>query len=181
MVSPLFLKGKLILQTVATSGVDWDKILPDNVRNEWKKWFSTAHTLNSFSVPRNCLANSMELVSDAVYQLHGFCDASDVAFSCVIYLRSYDANGSHINFVIGKSKPVLTHQKGWVISRKELEAAKLLSELVLNTSKALLDLNCSIHCWTDSQVVLQWIVNPDLSLVRFVRRRVDKNSSCCSP
>ena len=52
-------------------------------------------------------------------------------------------------FVIGKSKLVLTHQKGWVISRKELEAATMLSELMLQTSKALHDLNCKIFCWTD--------------------------------
>ena len=76
--------------------------------------------------------------------------------------------------MIGKSKLVLTHQKGWVISHKELEAAKMLSELMLQTSKALHDLNRKIFGWTDSQVVLKWIVNPNLSLARFVKRRVDR-------
>ena len=59
----------------------------------------------------------------------------------------------------------------------------MLSELILQTSKALHDLNCKIFCWTDSQVVLKWIVNPNLSLARFVKRRVDRillvvSSSC---
>ena len=49
--------------------------------------------------------------------------------------------------------------KCWVISRKELEAAKMLSELMLQTSIALRNLMCKIFCWTDSQVVLKWIVN----------------------
>ena len=79
-----------------------------------------------------------------------------------------------VALVIGKSKLVLTHQKGWVISRKELEAAKMLSELMLQTSEALHDLNRKIFCWTDLQVVLKWIVNPDVSLARFVKRRVDR-------
>ena len=71
-------------------------------------------------------------MSNAVYQLHDFCDASDSAFSCVVYLRGFYAGKSIVNFVIGKSKLVLTPQKGWVISRKELEAAKLLSEALLD-------------------------------------------------
>ena len=76
--------------------------------------------------------------------------------------------------MVGKSKLVLTHQKGWIISRKEVEAAKLLGDLILQTSKALSKLKCSVHCWTNSQVVLKWIVNPELSLARFLRRRVDR-------
>ena len=124
-----------------------------------------------------------ELNNDAEYQLLRFCDASDSAFSCAIYLRGVSAGKAQVSFVIGKSKLVLTHQKEWVISGKELEAAKMLSELMLQTSKALHHLNCKIFCWTDSQVLLKWIVNPDLSLARFVIRRVDRillvvSSSC---
>ena len=81
-----------------------------------------------------------ELRNDTEYQLHGFCDASDSAFSCTIYLHGVSAGNAQVSFVIGKSKLVLTHQKGWVLSRKELEAAKMLSELMLQTFKALHDL-----------------------------------------
>ena len=35
-------------------------------------------------------------------------------------------------------------------------------------------LNFCVHLWKDSQVVLKSITNPDLQLVRFVKRRVDK-------
>ena len=41
-------------------------------------------------------------------------------------------------------------------------------------SKPLDHLSCRIHLWTDSQVVLKWIVNPDLHLPRFVKRRISK-------
>ena len=47
--------------------------------------------------------------------------------------------------------------------------------------EALRHLNCSIHFWTDSQVVLKWITNPDLHLARFVKRRVDKILHVTSP
>ena len=62
----------------------------------------------------------------------------------------------------------------WIISRKELEAAKLCAELMRDISDSLKYLGCSLYFWTDSQVVLKWIVNPALRLVRFVKRRVDK-------
>ena len=79
-----------------------------------------------------------------------------------------------MSFVSGKSKLVLAHQANWIISRKELEAAKLCCELLVQTSGALRHLDCSVHFWTDSQVVLEWIINPDLHLARFVKRSVDK-------
>ena len=173
MVSPLLLGKKLILQKVAASGVDWDESLPVDIKKQWKKWIKISNSLEDYTIPRNCLMTT-ETDSQTVYQLHGFCDASDFAFSCVIFLRSFCAGKAEVSFVVGKSKLVLTHQKGWFISRKEVEAAKLLGDLILQTSKALSKLRCSVHCWTGSQVVLKWIVNPDLSLARFVRRRVDK-------
>ena len=155
IVAPLLLGEKLILQKVAASGVDWDNAVSDEVKKDWKKWLETSNVLNEFCISRNFLLEHTELRNDAEYQLHGFCDASDSAFSCAIYLRGVSAGKAQVSFVIGKSKLALTHQKGWVISRKELEAAKMLSELMLQTSKALHNLKCKIFCWTDSQVVLK--------------------------
>ena len=66
------------------------------------------------------------------------------------------------------------NQTNWVISRKELEAARLCADLMLSVSRSLKYLDCRCHFWTDSQVSLKWIVNPDLHLPRFVKRRVDK-------
>ena len=81
---------------------------------------------------------------------------------------------SQVVFVLGKSRLVLAHQANWVTARKELEAAKLCCELTSKAAAALSHLNCSVHLWTDSQMILKWITDPDLHLVRFVKRRVDK-------
>ena len=97
-----------------------------------------------------------------------------VLLCCVAYLLGVHDGRSHVNFVIGKSRVVLMHQKGWVIARTELEAAEVLSRLMHSTSKAMRNPNCPAHYWTDSQVVLKWIVNTHLSLARFVERQVDK-------
>ena len=91
-----------------------------------------------------------------------------------MYLRSLADCKPEVKFIRGKSKLVLSHQTNWIISREGLEAAKLCSELLLQAKDSLQDLNCSLHCWTDSQVVLGWLTNPDLNLSRFVKRRVER-------
>ena len=176
ILAPGLLRGKLILQAVSSSGFDWDDELPGDIKSDWKSWIDSVEFINDISIPRYCFAGEelSECNSHARYQLHGFCDASDYAFSCVVYLRRVVGDQSSVAFIQGKSRLVLSNQQSWVISRKELEAAKLCSELMLAVSKSLDHLSCSIHLWTDSQVVLKWIVNPDLHLPRFVKRRISK-------
>ena len=65
---------------------------------------------------------------------------------------------------------MLVNQTNWVISRKELEAAEMYTKSMQDVSKSLQRLGCSLHFWSNSQVVSRWIINPDLHLPRFVKR-----------
>ena len=60
---------------------------------------------------------------------------------------------SQVAFILGESRLVLTHQANRVIARKELKAAKLCCELTSQAAAALFHSNCSVHLWTDSQVI----------------------------
>ena len=40
IASAYLLWGKLILQKVVTSGVEWDETLSVDIQDSWKKWFS---------------------------------------------------------------------------------------------------------------------------------------------
>ena len=89
-----------------------------------------------------------------------FCDASNSAFCCVVYLKSVGYNKTVVKFLMGKSRVVLTSQSGWVISRKELEAAKMSSELMLQAEKALDRFNCNkffgrIPGWCSGELPIQ--------------------------
>ena len=86
-----------------------------------------------------------------------------------------------MSFILEKLRVVLSHQQNWVISRKELEAAKLCSDLILLALAALQHLSCAVKFWTDSEVLLKWIANPDLPLSRFIERRIDKIHLVSSP
>ena len=95
MASPFILGARLIWQKVSISGADWDDFLPLDVKDKRKKWLSSLNKLNDFSISRNCFDDRGKTVNTAVYQLHGFCDASNLAFSCVVYLRRV-VNGERV-------------------------------------------------------------------------------------
>ena len=95
----------------------------------------------------------------AQFQLHKFCDASNSAFCCVVYLRCIFDDRVEVKFIFGKSRLVLTHQNNWVISRKEIQSAKMCAEVMLLAQNSFSHIDSSIHFWTDSKVVLGWITN----------------------
>ena len=69
-----------------------------------------------------------ETDSETVHQLNGFCDASNLAFSCVIFLRSFCAGKAEVNFVVGKSKLVLSHKMdGLFPARKYRQVSYLVT------------------------------------------------------
>ena len=51
MASPHLLKGKLILQKVARSGVDWDEVLSVDIQDSWKKWLSAKSWFQNYDIP----------------------------------------------------------------------------------------------------------------------------------
>ena len=50
----------------------------------------------------------------------------------------------------------------------------MCTKLMQDVSKSLQHLGCSLHLWSESQVVLKWIINPNLHLPRFVKHRIDR-------
>ena len=63
VVSLLLFGGKLILQKVAVSEINWDETLSYNVRKEWKNWLITSNTLENYSITRSFLLEGTKPVS----------------------------------------------------------------------------------------------------------------------
>ena len=182
-LAPCFLGGKLLVQKVTSSGLGWDEIPFSDVLSNWIIWAASVEPFLGYFVPRCFFPEDVAEIekSKKSYQLHGFSDASNSALSCVVYLRRVvEGRRSCVAIIQGKSRVVLVNQSNWVISRKELEAAVMCSKLMKSVSESLQHLGCSLHFCTDSQVVLRWIINLDLNLPRFVKRRLDKIHSVAS-
>ena len=81
-------------------------------------------------------------------EIHGFADASEVAYAAVVYLRISDTfNQTHLSLVMSKPIERLT------IPRLELCGAQLLAQLIHHIHQVL---DIPLHAWTDSTKLDRW-------------------------
>ncbi|CAG9132520.1 unnamed protein product [Plutella xylostella] len=166
-ISPTTVLAKLIFQKLWTLGMAWDDTLPTEVIQEWESIKLELINIKNLTIPRwlNC--------SNKTVELHGFCDASEKAYSCVIYSRAVtdaDTGDDVITLLAAKTKVAPLKSKT-SLPRLELCGARLLANLLQRVQEALSDHLLSIHCYTDSQVVLAWIKGNKSNWDRYITSR----------
>ncbi|XP_065640396.1 uncharacterized protein LOC124805948 [Hydra vulgaris] len=134
----------------------------------WQAIINDIQSSKPIIIPRWYHNNYSNHVVDL--SLHGFSDASNIAFGCCIYLLcSFDDEHKICSLITAKSR--IAQIKNTSIPRLELKAALLLAETMSTVKRDLyLVLKFKqIVCWCDSTIVLQWII--------FVQRAIttDKN------
>ena len=149
-LAPWLLPGKLIFHNTTKLGCDWDDKLPKNILKDWNAWVDLMKPVAKFSINRCFFPLSCVPDTNAVYQLHEYCDGSNCAISCVVYLHRTSRGRSNVAFVQGKSKIITVNQVSWVISRKELEISRMCAMLMVAIRDSLRHLGCSIHFSSDS-------------------------------
>ncbi|XP_038122432.1 uncharacterized protein LOC119771109 [Culex quinquefasciatus] len=166
LFSPAIVLAKLQSQHLWKIKADWDDPLEGEVARHWQDLQVSLAKLNQIQVPRRVTANNA-----VAYELHGFADASNVAYGACVYLRSIFADGSaKMSLLTSKSK--LAPLKELSIPRKECCGALLLTRLV---KKVITELNMEFQdvvLWCDSMIVLAWIKKPLNQLKQFVRNRI---------
>lgn len=104
-------------------------------------------------------------------EVHAFADASSKAISCCFYIRvSSDMCNFKLEFLCGKSRvaPLKTH----TIPQLELLSCVMLSEIYTNNILKALPAH-SLYAWSDSSVVVSWIVNLKGNWGQWVQTRCD--------
>ena len=134
-----------------------------SICESWLKWRSELGLLSTKTIPRCYHDKSASVVS---MEVRGFSDASEQAYSAVVYLRRECTDGSNqIALVSSKTKVVPT-------PRLELCGAQLLAKLLHRVRHALnVPLNQS-YAWTDSTIVLHWFIGNLKRFKMYVRYRV---------
>ena len=99
-LSPVMIRMKTIVQILCQQKISWDAELEGDLRSKYCRFISELQRLSDVRIP--CCLFTNHAVD---YQLHGYSDASDLAYACVIYLRSLHDDG-HVEtrLVTSKSK-----------------------------------------------------------------------------
>lgn len=171
LIAPVTIKGRLLLRDLTSQDLEWDKPLPEDMYDEWRRWQDSLQHLKTLHIPRAYVSFS---ISQAIFiELCMFSDASVKAIGAVAYLKATHADGhSEVGFVMGKAK--LAPMPDLTIPRLELCAAVLsveMAELLKEELKVKID---KLTFFTDSKVVLGYIHNTKRRFQVYVNNRVQR-------
>ncbi|GFX85717.1 DUF1758 domain-containing protein [Trichonephila clavipes] len=146
-VSSLIKESFYIDDLMAGDPSNWDSPLPEVLATKWKTFQKEFEQVCSIHIPRWIHTTSQQII------LHGFCDASELAYASVIYAVQPQADGNtKVTLLVAKSR--VAPLKSVSIPRLELNGALLLARLYANCKNILKEYDVHFYTWTDSQVVL---------------------------
>ncbi|XP_039310747.1 uncharacterized protein LOC120358929 [Solenopsis invicta] len=91
LLGPSTVIAKLIIQELWRLRLDWDESLPLDIDTKWKRYEFELSTVTDISIPRRVISLDQYIN----LELHGFSDASELAYGACIYLRATGIDGQH--------------------------------------------------------------------------------------
>ena len=157
MLQPIIIKMKIMFQQICKLNLDWDSVLPDNLKQTFFCLQSFLRENEQIEVPRY-IFDIDKNESQFKIELHHFSDASLQAYGAVIYSRCL-SKSSNITTNLIASKSRVAPINPTTIPRLELLGNLLLPRLIKNVKKAFQILGYTVKmCFrTNSKVTLSWI------------------------
>ncbi|XP_052752614.1 uncharacterized protein LOC128201063 [Galleria mellonella] len=84
LLGPIVGKGRILLQDVWRSNIDWDTPFSPSEVSKWTEWFKELFDVSTIKIPRWYAKQNGEPLHR---ELHVFADASELAYACVAYWR----------------------------------------------------------------------------------------------
>ncbi len=166
---PYVVLAKSILQELWLLKVSWEEEVPEDIQQRWHTWTRDLPSITKHPISRRYFSNTSKVVSTTI---HGFSDASDLAYGAVTYLRCVHEDGS-ISTSIIMAKARVRPLKVTTIPKLELQAASLLSQLLVYVAAILKVPLDQVQPWTDSTIVLGGLRKMPHSITEvFVRNRI---------
>lgn len=168
--SPTIIMVKILFQQLWEQKVGWDDVVPDPICEVWLRWRRELKLLSMKSIPR-CYFPKQAIVD--TIELHGFSDASETAYAAVAYFCITTTDGRrYVSLITSKTK--VAPIKRLTIPRLELCGALILARLLSHLSKIFNVSFDKVHAWTDSTVVLHWLVGNPRRFKTFVGNRISE-------
>ncbi|KAJ0181817.1 hypothetical protein K1T71_002539 [Dendrolimus kikuchii] len=168
-LAPSITTAKVFIQRLWLSGIEWDSELPSYLLEDWISFRDDLPKLAEIHIPR-WMSSSED---DRCIELHGFADASNVAYAAVVYARVVDKHG-HVHVSLVTSKTRVAPIKQVSIPRLELCGAVLLAKLLHEVSEVLEVPKHHVYAWTDSSIVLAWLRCHPSRWKTFIANRVSE-------
>ena len=169
LISPLMIEPKLILRKVWASNNSWDADLDSSYLKLWETWVSQLNKLCMLSFER-CVTNYDEIEGEIT--LHGFCDASLVAYAAVIYVVVKDPSNNVKSTILLSKARLCPKDNKFSIARLELLGAVLLARLMEAAKSSLNVDGDKCFYWTDSLITFYWLRKSHQSWKEWVSNRV---------
>lgn len=166
-IGPVVVVAKILMQKLWARKIGWDSLVPMDIYEEWKRIQQQLYLVSEIQLPRWLGLNEKRNAT-----LHGFADASMTAYGAVLYARVETVTGIQSTLIAAKSR--VAPLKTISIPRLELCAAVLLSELVDGFKRATKTSHYKTTLWTDSEIVLAWLIKEPATLKIFVNNRIQQ-------
>ncbi|XP_058465085.1 uncharacterized protein LOC131438809 [Malaya genurostris] len=153
-ISNYTIHGKILIQDVWRSGIEWDDPITKKDLYSWRRWITLVPELRQVRISR-CYFNNYSPGSYDSLELHIFVDASEMAYCSVAYFRIVEDRTPRCSLVASKAK--VTPLRPQTIPKNELNAAvlgvRLMRSIVENHSLSIK----RRFIWSDSSTVLSWL------------------------
>ncbi|GFV89537.1 uncharacterized protein TNCV_5016551 [Trichonephila clavipes] len=167
LLSPCTVFMKIFYQKLWLTKTDWDSPIPQQLTEDWLKFQKAFNAINYLTVPRWVI-----LTADNTVELHGFADASSLAYAAAIYCRQKHNGKIKVQLLVSKTKVAPVKQVS--IPRLELCGAHLLSKLFKSVLRTLKYYTFDVFAWTDSKIVLSWLSGHPRKWKTFVANRTSE-------
>ncbi|GFU66615.1 integrase catalytic domain-containing protein [Trichonephila clavipes] len=167
LLSPCTVFMKIFYQKLWLTKTDWDSPIPQQLTEDWLRFQKAFNAINYLTVPRWVI-----LTADNIVELHGFADASSLAYAAAIYCRQKHNGKIKAQLLVSKTKVAPVKQVS--IPLLELCGAHLLSKLFKSVLRTLEYYTFDVFAWTDSKIVLSWLSGHPRQWKTFVANRTSE-------
>ena len=160
LVTPLTIRGKMLMKEAWRLKTDWDSPLPMSFLTDWQEIQLVLSRVELIKFPRS-------VANEEGCTLHIFCDASQHAYGACAYVVS---ECSRLLTSKGRVSPVSNRS----LPELELTALQVGTQLAHYINESLKNLKITdTYIWSDNESALQWIRN-DRSDTPYVKNRTAK-------
>ncbi|GFW64402.1 integrase catalytic domain-containing protein [Trichonephila clavipes] len=112
LLSPCTVFMKIFYQKLWLTKTDWDSPIPQQLTEDWLRFQKAFNAINYLTVPRWVI-----LTADNIVELHGFADASSLAYAAAIYCRQKHNGKIKVQLLVSKLKILYLDVFAWTDSK----------------------------------------------------------------